>query len=176
MHPRLEALFADLEIHRAGLVAAVETVPPALRHERPLPDRWCVAEILDHLAISEHRVARILIKKISEGRAAGLAAEEESSPIPASRRIALVRERQQRVMAPDGIAPRRDVKIDDAWAELGRSREALRAAALTGDGLALATLSYPHPLAGVLNLYQWIAFVGAHEARHAAQIREIAGV
>jgi hypothetical protein len=32
----------------------------------------------------------------------------------------------------------------------------------------------PHPALGDQNLYQWIAFVGAHESRHAAQIREIA--
>jgi hypothetical protein len=29
---------------------------------------------------------------------------------------------------------------------------------------------FPHPAWGPLNLYQWLAFVGAHEARHLAQI------
>ncbi len=43
-----------------------------------------------------------------------------------------------------------------------------------GDGLAIGTLSLPHPLFGPLTAYHWLAFVGAHEARHAAQIREIA--
>jgi hypothetical protein len=35
-------------------------------------------------------------------------------------------------------------------------------------------VSWPHPRFGPLTGYQWIAFSGAHEARHAAQIREIA--
>jgi hypothetical protein len=42
------------------------------------------------------------------------------------------------------------------------------------DRLALGTLSMPHPLFGPLSAYHWLAFVGGHEARHAAQIREIA--
>ena len=32
---------------------------------------------------------------------------------------------------------------------------------------------YPHPLFGPLSAYHWFAFIAAHEARHAAQIREI---
>jgi hypothetical protein len=31
----------------------------------------------------------------------------------------------------------------------------------------------PHPALGVLDGYQWLAFVGTHELRHANQIREI---
>lgn len=174
MHPRLEALFEGLEVHRTALTEAVEAVPPARREERPAPDRWSVAEILDHLAITEHRIARLLTKKIAEARLAGLGAEEDPSPIPSSQRIRMILERQQRILAPDAVVPRGGVTIDHAWAELGRAREALRIAALTGDGLALGTLTHPHPTAGPFNLYQWIAFVGAHQGRHAAQIREIA--
>lgn len=48
-------------------------------------------------------------------------------------------------------------------------REALRA----GDGLALGTRFLPHRVFGQMPLYYFFAFVGAHEARHAAQIREI---
>ena len=47
------------------------------------------------------------------------------------------------------------------------------AAIARGDGLALSQVEHPHPIFGPLNLYQWVAFVGAHEARHAAQIREV---
>jgi hypothetical protein len=36
-------------------------------------------------------------------------------------------------------------------------------------------VSMPHSVFGPSSAYHWFAFVGAHEARHAAQIREIAG-
>jgi hypothetical protein len=61
---------------------------------------------------------------------------------------------------------------DAAWEELERGGRAVREAAGAGDGLALGTVYHPHPQFGPLSLYQWIAFVGAHEGRHAAQIRE----
>jgi hypothetical protein len=37
----------------------------------------------------------------------------------------------------------------------------------------LGELTQKHPVLGTLNLYQWVLFVAAHEARHTAQIREI---
>ena len=41
------------------------------------------------------------------------------------------------------------------------------------DGLALSQVTAKHPFLGVLNLYQWIGFIGYHDLRHADQIREI---
>jgi len=176
MHPRIDELFAGLERDRAVLVAAVEVVPLPLRDQRLVPDRWSAAEILEHLWIVETGVARLLTTKIAQGRAAGLVEEGDASPLPQSKRLAMIRERAERLAAPDRVVPRTGLTFADAWTALARSREALRTAALTGDGLALGTITHPHPFAGPFNLYQWIAFVGAHEVRHATQIREIAGV
>jgi hypothetical protein len=44
----------------------------------------------------------------------------------------------------------------------------------SADGLALAKVTAPNRVLGPLDGYQWILFVGAHEARHTGQIREIA--
>jgi hypothetical protein len=35
-------------------------------------------------------------------------------------------------------------------------------------------VSFPHPVLGPTNGYQWFLFIGSHEARHADQIRETA--
>jgi hypothetical protein len=75
--------------------------------------------------------------------------------------------------APDTVAPRGDRTAAQALAALAVSREALLAAIRTGNGLALGELTFVHPLLGSLDLYQWILFVGQHEARHAEQIAEI---
>ena len=40
------------------------------------------------------------------------------------------------------------------------------------DGLALGALTFEHPFAGVLNLYQWILILGQHEERHTRQIKD----
>ena len=41
------------------------------------------------------------------------------------------------------------------------------------NGLAIGQIELPHPRFGLLNAYQWVLFLGAHERRHTAQIREI---
>jgi hypothetical protein len=75
------------------------------------------------------------------------------------------------VPAPGVLEPT-GLDADAAWAALERATMEVRASIAEGDGLALSTITHPHPLFGPLTLYDWIAFVGAHEARHAAQIRE----
>ncbi len=62
----------------------------------------------------------------------------------------------------------------EALTALDGTRAALLAVLEGAGGRRLEDLSYQHPFAGNLDLYQWIAFVGLHEARHVAQIREIA--
>ena len=82
--------------------------------------------------------------------------------------------RSLRVTAPDETRPISDSDAASAWAALEQSRQALRAAVISGDGLALSEVKHPHPVLGEINLYQWILFVGSHEVRHTAQVREIA--
>ena len=55
------------------------------------------------------------------------------------------------------------------------ARYALREVVMSVDGLSLDTFSLAHPVLGPINGYQWFLFIGSHEARHAAQITEIAG-
>ncbi len=119
MHPRTEELIAHLAAGRDALRLAVDAVPVPLRHRRPSPDRWSVADVVHHLSIVEGQIARLLAARIDAARAALL--------------------------------------------------DVIRGA----DGLALGEVMFPHPAAGPLNGYAWIVFVGLHEARHAAQVREI---
>jgi len=50
----------------------------------------------------------------------------------------------------------------------------VRAALLDANGLAIGTLTQNHPFFGSMNMYQWGVFLGLHDLRHAAQIREVA--
>jgi hypothetical protein len=62
--------------------------------------------------------------------------------------------------------------VAEALAGLDASRVALRNSLREADGIAL-NFTYPHPMFGPLDLYQWLVFVGLHESRHACQIREL---
>ncbi|HYH85991.1 MAG TPA: DinB family protein, partial [Pyrinomonadaceae bacterium] len=53
------------------------------------------------------------------------------------------------------------------------SRSALRALRPRVERVDGTGISFPHPAWGAINLYQWLAFVGAHEQRHLAQIEAL---
>ncbi|MDB4881091.1 MAG: hypothetical protein JWL60_2537, partial [Gemmatimonadetes bacterium] len=56
---------------------------------------------------------------------------------------------------------------------LAGSRSELHAAIAAADGLALQTVRHAHPRLGEIDLYQWLLFIGQHEARHVPQVVEI---
>jgi len=171
MHPRTEELLVYLDQQRAVLRTAFDAVPENARNRSPAPGQWSPTAIVEHLAIVDGRIARLLSKRIAEGREAGLGSESSTDPILPTIDTARLLNRTTRVPAPEVLHPT-GLDADAAWAALERSTVELRASVAEGDGLALSTITHPHPLFGPLSLYYWIAFVGAHEARHAAQIRE----
>jgi hypothetical protein len=174
MHARIEEVLNYLDAERSALGEAVELVAPELRDQAPGPDRWSVAQVLQHLGIIEKRIATGMTKWIADARAGGLGPEIETSSILNSLPLQLIADRSQRRNAPEEVRPRGDIDAASAWTALEQTRAALRAAILAGDGLALSKVVQPHLVLGPINLYQWVLFVGSHETRHTGQIREIA--
>jgi uncharacterized damage-inducible protein DinB len=175
MHPRLEEVLGYLDSERADLRDAVELVPAELRDQQPGPDRWSVAQVLQHLVMIEKRIAMGMTKWVGDARAGGLGPEAETSSVLSSLDLGLIADRSKRHSAPEQVRPTGDLDAASAWTALEKTRSALRAAVLPGDGLALSEVIHPHPVLGPINLYQWLLFVGSHETRHTGQVREIAG-
>lgn len=174
MHPRVQETLEYLDAQRAALRDAVELVPAAQRQRQPGPDRWSVAQVLQHLMLIETGIGKLVAKLVNKAKADGLGPEIETSSILNTNEAAKIGDRTTRVTAPEFVRPQSGVDAVSAWSALEQTREILRAAVIAGDGLALSQLIYPHPVLGPINLYQWILFVGSHEARHTTQIREIA--
>jgi hypothetical protein len=172
MHPRVRELLDYLDSQRAVLREAFESVPPDLRDRTPAPGRWSAAGVVEHLATLEQRIAAMFAAKIAAARADGLAQETSTDPILPTIDMAPVLDRTTRVETPATGVPS-GLPADEAWAALERAGAAVRDALRSGDGLALGALTHPHPLFGPLTLYYWFGFIAAHEARHAAQIREM---
>jgi hypothetical protein len=174
MHPRIEEVVNYLDRERAALHEAIERVPADARDKQPGPDRWSVAQVLQHLGLIEKRIGLGMTKWVTDGRGAELGPEKETSSVLNSVPVQLIIDRSQRRNAPEEVRPPGDIDASTALAELESARETLRGAFLAGDGLALSEVVQPHPVLGPINLYQWMLFVGSHEERHTAQIIEIA--
>jgi hypothetical protein len=174
MHPRTEELLQYLDSQREILRAAVERVPPELREVAPEPGRWSVAGVIEHLARVETSLARLFTSRLTEAKALGLGPETDSAPIVSALGMERVIHRGQRITASQAGQPQAGLGAEMAWMALEAAGAAFREALLDGDGLALGEIVHPHAALGPFNFYQWAAFAGAHEARHAAQIEEIA--
>jgi uncharacterized damage-inducible protein DinB len=174
MHPRIQEVLEYLDTTRSDLSQAVEAVPAARREERPGPDRWSVAEVLEHLRKTEGRIGRLVADKIAAARAGGLGAETDTSSVVDSINRERIGDRSRPATAPEMLRPQATGDASSVSAALEQTRAGLREAVLSGDGLALSEITQEHPVLGLINLYQWLIFVGSHEARHTAQIREIA--
>jgi uncharacterized damage-inducible protein DinB len=173
MHARIRELLDHLDGRRSDLVRAVAAVPTGLRERRPGPDRWSVAEVLEHLALVERRVGGLVATQLATARQAGLGVDTESSPVVPTLDVEALLDRSRRLAAGAAVHPTEGLDASAAWTRLDQARAALVDTLTAADGLALGEVSVPHARLGELTLYQWVAFVGAHEGRHAAQIREI---
>ena len=157
------------------LERAVESVPRERRTAKPAPDRWSVAEILEHIALVEERLVKLFASKVSEARAAGLGPEMASLPDLHPWDRSRVLDRSRTVTAAEAVRPTGKLDPDAAWQAAERAFEAFRETVSASDGAPLGRIVQPHPVFGPMNLYGWVEFVAGHEARHAAQIAEAGG-
>jgi DinB family protein len=173
MHPRIEELSRHLDAQRAVLRAAIDSVPAAQRGVAAESGRWSVDGVVEHLAIVESRIVGLLRIKVDEARANGVGRETDDSSVLDESVMRRMLNRAVKISASDMVQPNGAMDAESAWVALQGSRERLRDLLRDIDGLACREIVAPHPALGARDLYSWIVFIGAHEARHADQIREI---
>lgn len=173
MPSRIETLLQYLEEQHEVLRRAVESVPPERRTVRTAPDRWTVAEILEHVSIVESRLQKLFASKVAEARAT-LGPEQAALPDLHPWDRTRVLDRSFQVSAGEAVRPTGALDPDTAWSAAEHAYQRFRESVRASDGVPLGRMVFPHPFFGPMNLYSWIEFVAGHEGRHAAQIREIA--
>jgi len=175
MHPRLAAVLVHADSARAELLAAVDTIPEELREARPSEASWSAAEVLEHLVRVEKGIAKLVALKVGELQATGEPPREEPGMVAIdTTRFGMLANRAQRIDAPERVVPDGEMSADAARAALMETRGILLDQLHAGDGLAYSRVLHPHPVFGSLDLYEWVYFIGAHERRHAEQVRELA--
>ncbi len=175
MHPRTDELLHHLDTQRAILRSAYDAVPAHLRETRPTAESWSIAGVIEHLALVERRIASVLQD--------GLKAAAASTPPPPLTDLepflpridpTAILDRERRIAAHMSLHPSRGLNGGEAWVALVQATQLVREVALAADGLDTTAVRSPHPVFGMLDFGNWIAFVGYHEARHARQIRATA--
>lgn len=169
MHPRISELLDYVDRQADVLRAEFEAIPPERRGTRPAPDRWSPAEVVHHVVIVEQRLVKRVQAFAEQARA--FPPEHDTSSVFTVVDVGRFVSRNSRFKTSEAGEPR-DTDAARVWSEFEATRGQLKDAIRSADGLALNEVSAPHPALGTLSGYGWIAFAGAHAARHAAQIKE----
>ena len=167
-------LLSHLDEQRAILRKAREMVRPEDRMRRPEPARWSVAEVVEHLAIVERRIAGRLAGALEAAREAGMAAGSAAPIAGVDReRVARLQDRSRRFTTSEASEPKGELDDEAAWAELETARAEVIGLVKQSSGLPLSEPIAPHPVFGPWTFREWVVFLGGHDARHADQIREM---
>ena len=135
------------------------------------PEKWSAAYLVEHLAKTEENLLKVIEKLLAKAEAANVPATDRIEP-PVSFPEHVQKASEQKFNAPDFIRPEGAATINESLARLEKSRRALRALQPRLEKVDSSSALYPHPAFGPLNLYQWLAFIGVHEARHLKQITD----
>jgi len=173
MHTRLIELTDYLDRQQRELSTVLRGIPEDQRREPPARGRWSAVDVIEHLGLIERLLAGRFTTWIAEARAKGVGAELDSTPILPSINSARAVDRSTRVVAPEPGRPTGQIAPDAAWQMFKDARAEVKRVIATADGLALSEVIHPHRVLGPMTMYEWIAFVGSHTSRHAAQLVEI---
>ncbi|HEX5386616.1 MAG TPA: DinB family protein [Gemmatimonadales bacterium] len=174
LHPRTSELIEYLARTRTDLVTALDQVPAPLRERRPAPDAWSPAEIAEHLRVVEDGIVRMLNRTLDRTDLDALGPEADTSSVLGCLDRFRLLDATRRIEAPELVRPAADVTFEPALAGLAKTRDGMIALLARVDGRAVGSITRPHLLLGPLTFYQWIVFVGQHEARHTHQVRATA--
>jgi uncharacterized damage-inducible protein DinB len=165
-----EVVLQHLAHSRERLLEAVDGLTREQRSFHPGPDRWSVADCLEHLTVIE----RNLLRSIQSAAQGAPEPEKQPEALGKDQRILeAVPARSRRVQGPAEVMPQgRWTNFDECLRQFEAARErSLRFAAVTQADLR--NHFFPHPFLGLLDCYQWLLFLGAHCERHVRQMEEV---
>ncbi len=156
---------------RRGFLDAVKGLSEAQWKYKAGPDRWSIAEVAEHIAVSEETLFGMVTGRLMQTPPAPEkkeAAKGKEDLIRAS-----ITNRSVKAQAPEMLKP------TNRWAtqeELVKAFNASRDKTInyikeTRDDLR--SHFYAHPAFKDLDAYQWLIFISGHSARHTAQINEV---
>jgi len=166
-----EAALRSLQATHDAFLKSIAGLSEKQWRFKPAPDRWSVAEVSEHIAISESMIfgmvqSKIMTSPATPEKRAEMAGKDETI-------LKMVPDRSHKAQAPEFLKP---TNRWETQAELTKAFEDSRKATMdyvrtTNDDLR--DHFGPHPMLGPLDAYQWILLISAHSERHTKQIEEV---
>lgn len=165
-------IFESIEATRARLCESVALLSADQENTRADDASWSVKEIIEHLSLVEKQIVRLSTLMLMKAETAGEKASPDGRIGPVSLDRIAERASREKYQAPETARPT-GAPVTDSLTVMRASREALHSLRARLEVANLSTVSYPHPVFGPLNLYEWLVMIGVHEERHLRQIDAI---
>jgi hypothetical protein len=165
------ALVTELKASQQAVVDTVKGLTPEQMTFKPGPDRWSVAECVEHLAATEPALFGFIQGKVLKTPPASEADRAKTAGKDTGV-MEMVTNRTKKFQAPNEIRPTgRWTGRDDLLKALDDARaKTIEWAQTTKDDLRAHVTSGP---GGELDGYQWIMYLSGHTRRHLAQMKEV---
>jgi hypothetical protein len=165
-----ELALQGLDDSRERLLGAMRGLSREQFHYRTAPERWSVAECVEHIILVETFLLGRLQALLQQAPDSAKRSAWEGRDGPLMKKVA--EDRVSRFQAPEIFRPTGRWPIEKLAPEFEGARALSRnfAASVQGD---LRCRFFPHPLFGDLDCYQWILLLASHCDRHRAQGEEV---
>jgi DinB superfamily len=162
---------AYLESTKKGVVDATKGLSDAQWNFKSAPDRWSIAEVMEHLAAAEDMIRGMDQEQVMKTPAIPPRDAVELQKIDAGV-VAQVPDRSHKIQAPEPLKPtNRFGSPADAEKHFVESRAVTEEYLKTTPDLrAHATDS---PMGVKLDGYEWVLLIAAHSERHTKQMLEV---
>lgn len=164
-----DSLLTHLQQTRQAFLESIASVSDAQWTFRAGPDRWSIAEVAEHIAISESTILSIVTDQLPKSPAI----PPNPKAIPDEKLLAGLLDRTSKFQAPEMLKPTNRWATREALTKdfiAAREKTATFVKTTTDD---LHGHGAPHPVFKMLDGYQWVLGLSGHTARHTAQILEV---
>jgi DinB family protein len=157
-----------LEKTKQGVIDATKGLSDAQWNFKAGPDRWSIAQCMEHIAAAEDYIRGIVVEKVM---AAPAAPDRDTKKIDDGV-MAKVPDRSQKAQAPEPLVPTNRFGSPDASLKhFLESREKTEDFLKTTPGLRDHAVD--SPLGVKMDGYEFVLFIAAHSERHTKQILEV---
>jgi uncharacterized damage-inducible protein DinB len=166
-----EKAILNLDATRQLFVKSISGISEKQWRYKPAPDRWSIAEVAEHITVTESAILTLVREQVIKSPAA----PEKRAEIHAKDEVVLTKipDRSTKAQAPEFLKPtgRFATRADLAKAFDEARQATIEYVRTTSD--PLREHFWDHPLLGELDGYQWLLLNAAHCARHTKQIEEV---
>lgn len=152
-------------------LAATEGLSEAQWKFKAAPDRWSIAEVSEHIAVTEDTIWKLVSEKIMKSAPT----PEKAAEVKGKDEIILTKvpDRSRKAQAPEQLKPTGRWATRAALVKDFEGKRGQEIAYLTETKDDLRNHFEEHPALKTMDAYQWLLFNGAHCKRHTAQILEV---